>query len=76
MKLANALNKLRDSYRLVIKDPACSNHIDQQPNRRHQSCVPAIVSLMAPVHAPTVKKNIPLALIHPFNKQIVPSLYP
>ena len=31
---------------------------------------------MAPVCAPTLKKIIPLEPIHPFTKQIVPSLYP
>ena len=35
----------------------------------------AIVSLMAPVCAPTLEKPSPLAPIHPFTKQIVPLLY-
>ena len=37
--------------------------------------VAAIASFMTPARAPTLEKTIPLAPIHSFTKQIVPSMY-
>ena len=60
------------SVLLAINNSACSNHIESVThacmannggNRHHQSQVPAIVSLMAPVCQPTLEKPSPW---HPF----------
>ena len=57
LKLANALNKPPlKQYRLVIKDSAHSNHVELATQQWRKSAPP---SLMAPIHAPTLKKPSP-----------------
>ena len=79
MKFVNTLNKPPLSYRLVIKDSARSNHIELA-TQQWRKFAPLILSTnhcefygaCLCIHA---RKTIPLALIHPFTKQLISSLY-
>ena len=60
MKLASALISRRKSYHLVIKDSACSNHIESATQQWKKSAPPILsTSYCEFIHVPTLKKPSP-----------------
>ena len=80
IKFVNALNSRHEGYRLVINDPARSNHIELATQQWRKSAPPILSTSHCEFNGARwcahARKTIPLAHIHPFTKKMVPSLCP
>ena len=79
LKFVNALNKPPRKLSIVIKDSARSNYIESVIQQWRKSAPPILSTSHGELYGICLcahtRKTIPLAPIHLFTKQIVPSLY-